>query len=120
MNKSLIFSSRVVPNQVIKALVKQLEDEVSIVGSTELVKEVNISISDVYYSNGRSQRCHGSSEINMEFYTEFIIKRDKRAGTGGLDQLHGFVSSNTLGRFSRRKKQFYSIDNSMLSSIEIL
>ena len=87
---------------VADALIKQLHNELNIVCRTELVKEVNIGVSSVYYPD--SDR----NDINMDFYTDYIVQKE-------MNIVRGFVCPETIGRYSRKDRKFYEISNSMLS-----
>ena len=98
---------------VAEALIKQLVDELSVTCRTEDVREVWIDVSDVYYPDS------DKNDVNMDFYTDYVTQRGGTEG-GLMDRFYGFVSPNTIGRYSRKDKKFYEISNSMLSSCELM
>jgi hypothetical protein len=112
--------------QVADALLQQLHDELSVTCRTELVKEIWIDVSSVYYPvaekgepGGSSPRpTWGQGEINMDFYTDYLVQRVEPIGRAAYDE--GFYCCETLGRFSRKDKKFYEISNSMLSKCELM
>ncbi len=107
---------------VADALMAQLHGELNTTCRTELVKEVYIDVSDVYYptGNGSSPRPSygGKDAINMDFSTDFVIGKVIRDGCN--DYYEGFTSNITLGRFSRKAKKFTEISNSMLGKCELM
>ena len=109
--------------QVKNALMNQLTEELKDTCRTELVKKVFIYVSDIYYptGNGSSPRCSytDSKDINMSFYTEYIVSIMK-TDEGISDTERGFYCDSTLGRFNRKDKKFYEISNSMLSNCRLL
>ncbi len=103
--------------EIAKTLIQQLHDELKTVCRTELVTEVWIDVSDVYYPisgatgvTGDSSKmpCCAQDSINIDFWTDYIIKDDT-----------GFCCPQTLGRFSRKQRRFKEISNSMLSRCEV-
>ncbi len=94
---------------VADALMEQFKTSVGMIAKTELAKEVYIYVSHIYYPDGR----YAAKDINMEFYTEFIIYKEN-------DVEQGFYDPISLGRFNRKERKFYEISNSMLGSIGIL
>lgn len=128
-----IFKLDGILKQVSEELLEQLNRELSLTCRTELVKAVYVDVSDVYYphSNHNGQSCSSprisyvvegvegnKDDINMDFYTDYVIQRDNRPGM--CDALHGFTCCSTLGRFSRKDKKFREISNSMISCCELL
>jgi len=106
--------------QVINALMEQLHLELGDICRTDMVKEVFIDVSDIYYpiGNGSTDRpYHAKDDINMTFYTDYVALKHK---SKPLDITRGFVCCNTIGRFSRKNKKFYEISNSMLSCCELM
>jgi len=111
--------------QIADTLIQQLYYELSRTCRTELVKKVFIEISNVYYPSKEdysgsprvSKRSDG--DINMDFFTEYIIETE--TGEGIIrDRNLGFVCGTTLGRFNKKQRKFREISNSMLSCCELL
>ena len=96
--------------QVAKILIEQLHNELSKVCRTELVKEVFIDVYDVYYEN------RDPDEINMSFFTDYVIETIPKP----LDVTYGFYCDCTLGRYSRKNKEFREVSNNMLSKCEVM
>ena len=105
--------------QIVDALMEQLHRELDDTCRTELVKKVFIDVGDICYPDGIGCSYRPKDDVNMDFYTEYVVKIEK-ALAGMCDNIRGFVCCNTLGRFSRKNKKFYEISNSMLSSCELL
>jgi hypothetical protein len=109
---------------VAEALIQQLYDELKRTCRTELVEEVWIDVSDVYYPQkiqGSSPRpCQNSDgDINMNFYTDYLIEKTKIGEC--VSWCHfGFYCPTTIGRFNRKQKQFTEVSNSMLSKCELM
>lgn len=110
---------------VADALWEQLHSELNTVCRTELVKEVFIDVSHVYYPVSRwgvgtssPRPTHGEDEINMDFWADYIIQKEIRQGLPNL--YWGFFCSETIGRFSRKEKKFTEISNNMLSKCELM
>ena len=106
---------------------EQLHRELNTLCRTELVKEIFITVSDVYYPvsakgnnpGGSSPRpTWGENEINMDFYTDYLVQRVEPIDGSPYDE--GFYCCETLGRFSRKDKKFYEISNNMLSKCELM
>ena len=112
-----------VQEQICKALLDQLHTQLNTECRTELVRQVFVDISRVYYPakciEGSGARPHSKSDgdINMDFYTDYLIKEDRE---GAISHCWGFICPCTLGRFSRKDKKFSEISNSMLSSCGIM
>ena len=128
-----IFNLDGVIKQVSEELLDQLNRELNTTCRTELVRAVYVDVSDVYYPhrNDAGQSCSSprisyviegiegnKDDINMDFYTDYVMLRTKRQGM--CDELHGFTCCSTLGRFSRKDKKFREISNSMISKCELL
>lgn len=116
---------------VARALIDQLHDELKDVCRTELVKQVFIDIRDVYYPYDNEDNQASSTprpsyvrnslleDINMDFYTDYLIKKEEREGIIS-DVYWGYYCCTTLGRFSRKDRKFYEVSNSMLSKCELM
>jgi hypothetical protein len=122
-----ILSVKANKKQVADALWEQLHSEMNTLCRTELVKEIFIDVSEVYYPvSAKGQNPGGSSprptwgqnEINMDFYTDYLVQHVEPEGRAAYDE--GFYCCETLGRFSRKDKKFYEISNNMLSKCEIM
>jgi len=112
---------------VADALWKQLHEELNTTCRTELVREVFIDVSSVYYpisaKNGYAgssspRPAHGEDKINMDFWADYIIQKEIRQGLPNL--YWGFYCCETIGRFSRKEKKFTEINNNMLSKCELM
>jgi len=123
-----IFNLKGIKKQVSNALLEQLHSELNAVCRTELVKEVFVDVSGVYYANDyagnkRISYCHNANdtdvEINMDFYTDYLIKKEIKEGIVS-NSYWGFCCCSTLGRFSRKDKKFREISNNMISKCEIM
>lgn len=99
--------------RIITDLMEQLNRELTLTCRTELVHHVFITITDIYKTDD-------GKDINVSFYTEYVVKIDKDDSGCMNDVHHGFYCDNTLGRYSIKNREFYEISNSMISNCKLL
>jgi len=110
-----IFSLEGTLQTVADALEQQLHDELNITCRTELVKEIFVDVSRIYYPD----RYPKGNDINMEFHTDYLVRKEIREGY--LNPIyHGFYCGSTLGRFDRKKRQFREVSNNMIDKCHIM
>lgn len=94
-----------------KELLTQLHDELKITCRTELVKQVFVDVSNIYSAD--------KDEIDVDFYTDYLVQKE-RIEDSNMWIYYGFVCPETIGRYSRKLKQFTEVSNSMLSSCGLM